>query len=105
MLAAARIAEDLVSGCTPSGEAAFTLAASVIGAARAADPRAGQLAFELAANLLENVPHGHVWAETRGRLSATKLFAWLLLQAVPDLAESGKQPANGQSVVAGEHTA
>lgn len=101
MLAAARIAEDLVSGCTPSEKAVFTLAASAVRAARVSDRRAG----ELAASLLENVPHGRVWAETRGRLSATKLFAWLLLQAVPDLAESGKQPANGQSVVAGEHTA
>jgi len=87
VLAAARIAEDLISGCAPSEEAVFTFAASVVRAARTSDRRAGQLAFELATGLLEKVPPGRVWSETRGRLSTTKLFAWLLLQSQPAVAD------------------
>ena len=86
MLAAARIAEDLVSGCSPSEEAVFTFAAGVVRAARTSDRRAPQLAFELATGLLDNVPAGRAWSETRGRLSTTRLFAWLLLQSQPAVA-------------------
>ncbi|MBA3420907.1 MAG: hypothetical protein H0U12_03285 [Thermoleophilaceae bacterium] len=81
MLAAARIAEDLVSRCLPSEEAIFAFAASAVMAARISDRRATPLAVELATGLLDNVPPGRVWNETRGRLSTTKLFAWLLLRS------------------------
>ena len=81
MLAAARIAEDLVSRCLPSEEAIFAFAASAVRAARISDRRATPLAVELATSLVDNVPPGRVWSETRGRLSTTKLFVWLLLQS------------------------
>jgi hypothetical protein len=81
VLAAARIAEDLISRCSPSQEAVFAFAAGVVGAGQRSDRRAVRLAFELAAGLLDNVPGGRAWSETRGRLWTTKLFAWLLLQA------------------------
>jgi len=81
VLAAARIAEDLIARCTPSEEAIFAFAAGVVTAARSSDRRAASLAFELAAGLLDHVPAGGGWSETRGRLSTTKLFAWLLMHA------------------------
>ena len=81
MLAAARIAEDLVSRCLPSEEAIFAFAASAVRAAQISDRRATPLAVELATGLVDNVPPGRVWSETRGRLSTTKLFAWLLSQS------------------------
>ena len=90
VLAAARIAEDLVASCSPSEEAVFTFAASVVDAARSSDRRAAQLAFELATGLLDNVPAGRVWSETRGRLWAIKLFAWLLLQPHHEVAETNE---------------
>lgn len=80
VLAASKIADDLISCCSPSEEAVFTFAACVVSAARAPGPRAARLGFELAAGLLDNVPAGQEWRETRGRLWATKLCAWLLLQ-------------------------
>jgi len=81
VLAAARIAEDLVSRCLPSEEAIFAFAASAVRAAQISDRRATPLAVELATGLVDNVPPGRVWSETRGRLSTTKLFAWLLSQS------------------------
>ena len=73
--------------CAPSEEAVFTFAASVVGAERTSDRPAAQLAFELAAGLLDGVPAGRAWDDTRGRLSAAKLFAWLLLQPHPKASE------------------
>jgi hypothetical protein len=81
VLAAARIAEDLISRCSPSEEAVVAFAASAVAAARTPDERAGPLALELADGLLNGVPAGRMWDETRGRLSAMKLFVWLLLQS------------------------
>jgi len=88
VLAAARIAEDLEARCSPSEEAVFTFVASVVSAGLSTDRRAPHLAFELATGLLDNVPAGRVWSESRGRLWATKLSAWLLLQARPEVAEA-----------------
>lgn len=88
VLAAARIAEDLTSRCSPSEEAVFAFAAGVVRAGHSSDRRAVPLAFELAAGLLDNVPAGRAWSETRGRLSTTKLFAWLLLQPHHEAAQS-----------------
>jgi len=81
VLAAARIAEDLIARCSPSEEALFAFAVGVVRAARSSDRAATPLAFELAAGLLDNVPAGRAWSETRARLSTTKLFAWLFLQS------------------------
>jgi hypothetical protein len=86
VLAAARIAEDLIARCSPSEEALFAFAAGVVTAGRSPDRRAASLAFELATGLLDNAPAGHAWSETRGRLSTTKLFAWLLMQSQPAVA-------------------
>lgn len=84
VLAAARIAEDLVSRCLPSEEAIFAFAASAVRAARISDRSATPLAVELATGLLDSVPPGRAWSETRGRLSTTKLFAWLLMRSQAD---------------------
>lgn len=86
VLAAARIAEDLIVRCSPSEEAVFAFAAAVVRAAQSSDRHAAPLAFELAAGLLDNVPTGRAWSDTHGRLSTTKLFAWLLLQSQPVVA-------------------
>ncbi len=92
VLAAAQIAEDLVSRCPPREETIFTFAASVVSAARAADPHALALAFELADGLLEGVPADPAWGETRGGLSTTKLFTWLLLQSAQGRPTVGRWP-------------
>jgi len=86
VLAAGRVAEDLIARCSPSEEAVFSFAAAVAEAAHSSDRRAAPLAFELASGLLDNVPAGRAWSETRGRLSTTRLFAWLLLQSQPAVA-------------------
>lgn len=92
VLAAAQIAEDLVSRRSPSEEAIFTFAASVVTAARAADPHGLALAFELANGLLDGVPADQAWGETRGGLSTTKLFTWLLLQSAQRRPPIGRWP-------------
>jgi len=94
VLAASKIADDLISFCSPSEEAVFSFAVCVASAARAPEPRAVRLAFELAAGLLDNVPAGRAWSETRGRLWATKLFAWVLLQTQPAVANAREVDAD-----------
>jgi hypothetical protein len=78
VLGAARIAEDLIAGCSPAEDAVFGLVSLIVAADRARDPAASALAVDLASALLENVPSGVGWNETRGRLWALRLFAWLV---------------------------
>jgi hypothetical protein len=82
VLEAARIAEDLLAGCTPSESDIFALAARVLAANRDSNVGACQLALELATGLLEHVPNGPGWNETRGRIWAIRLFAWFGQQAL-----------------------
>ena len=84
VLAAATVAEALISGRAPNEEAVFAFVASVISAARRGDHHAAELAWDLARGLEENLPPGQAWAETRGQLSAVKLVAWLLLEPTSD---------------------
>lgn len=111
VLAAAQIAEDLLSDCSPSEEALFSFAASVVEAGRSSDRRAASMAFELASGLLDHVPAGRAWSETRGRLWTIKLVAWLHLQGfgtpemhvsaqfsgyIRDMLTPGKQPTDAE---------
>lgn len=91
VLAAATIAEDLIVGCSPAEDAMFGLSSLIVAADREHDdPAASALAVELATGLLENVPSGVGWNETRGRLWSLRLFAWLVAQ--PDSHTNDAEP-------------